>query len=573
MKKSLFLLLLAANIATAASRDDPEKTLIIEPKQVVEASSYMVVAANPHASAAGLSMLAAGGTAIDAAVAIQATLSLVEPQSSGIGGGTFIMFYSAEDKKLYTLDARETAPAAATPDMFQQEGATLKWWEAIQGGLSVGVPGVVNGLEQAHQRFGKLAWKDLFQPSIDLATRGFEVSPRLANLVQMELHPSLKKMPVASEYFYPEGKPLAAGQILKNPDLAKSLSSIGEKGSAAFYKGELAEQIVNVVQQSPIRPGRLSLEDLANYQAKWREPVCADYRDFDICGMAPPSSGGLAVLQIMGILEHFPLTNHTVDDPQMWHVVTQATRAAFADRERYAADADFVDVPMAALLDKKYLASRAKAIDIEHDSGVLAPLSLPEPFAYADDDAFDLPSTSHFVVADQYGNVLSMTTSIEMGFGSSLMVGGFLLNNQLTDFSLSPEINGLAVANRVEANKRPRSSMSPMIVFKDDKPYLLVGSPGGTRIINYVTKSLVGILDFDLDVQSAINLPNISHTNGSKTFVEKNSEGEKLAVGLEKYGHQVSVQDMNSGIHAIQIKNGKLFGGADPRREGRVLGK
>jgi gamma-glutamyltranspeptidase/glutathione hydrolase len=274
----------------------------------------------------------------------------------------------------------------------------------------------------------------------------------------------------------------------------------------------------------------------------------------------------------MGILENFPLTHHTIDDPQMWHVVAQASRAAFADRERYAADADFVDVPLKSLLDKRYLAQRAKSIDIEHDGGIASPLKLSE-LAYADDDAFEMPSTSHFVVADQYGNVLSMTTSIEMGFGSSIMVGGFLLNNQLTDFSLSPEINGLPVANRVEANKRPRSSMSPMIVFKDDKPYLLIGSPGGTRIINYVTKSLIGILDFGMDVQSAINLPNISQTNGIKTIVEKNAQGEIIAKGLEKYGHQVSVQDINSGLHAIQLKDGKLYGGADPRREGRVLGK
>jgi len=530
----------------------------------------MVVAANPHAAAAGFSVLEAGGTAMDAAVAVQTTLNLVEPQSSGIGGGMFIMYYAADDEKLYTIDARERAPQAATPDMFLEGGKPLKWWDAIQGGLSVGVPGVVKGLEEGHQRFGKLSWRELFNPAIKLAEDGFNVSPRLAKLVQMEFHPSLKKMPTAANYFYPKGQALQTGQVLKNPALGSSLRAIAEQGSQAFYQGELAKNIVDTVQNNPLRKGRLTLSDMANYNVIWREPLCADYREQTLCGMAPPSSGGLAVLEIMGILEHFPLTNHTIDDPQMWHVFTQAARIAFADRQRYAADPDFVDVPLSALLDKTYLANRAKTIDLNRDSGVALPLILSEGVAYADDDAYELPSTSHFVIVDQYGNALSATSSIEMGFGSSLMVGGFLLNNQLTDFSLSPEVDGLPVANRVEPSKRPRSSMAPMMVFKDGQPNLLLGSPGGTRIINYVAKVLVGILDFKLDVQTAINLPNISQTNGHQTHVEQNSEGEKLAIGLEGFGHQVSVRDMNSGVHAVQIVSDVLFGGADPRREGAV---
>lgn len=571
MTRILSLTLIFLSVAAfGASRDDPERTILTQQNHVVEGKNHMVVAANPHAAKAGYDILLAGGTAMDAAVAVQTTLNLVEPQSSGIGGGTFIMYYEASSKQLFTLDAREKAPLKATPDMFYVDGKPLKWWEAIQGGLSVGVPGVVKGLEVGQQRFGKLPWESLFDSAIDLATRGFEVSPRLAQLVQMELHPSLKRMPVAADYFYPNGQALQAGQILKNPELAKSLSQIAKQGSSAFYQGQLAEQIVAAVNNSPIRPGLMSLEDLAEYEPVWREPLCADYRDQTLCGMAPPSSGGLAVLQIMGILEHFPLTNHRIDDPQMWHVFTQAARVAFADRQRYAADEDFVDVPLEALLDKAYLKKRAEMIDIQHDSGLVKPLEIADKLSLADDDALELPSTSHYVIADRYGNVLSATTSIEMGFGSSVMVGGFLLNNQLTDFSLSPEINGKLVANSVAASKRPRSSMSPMIVFEEGKPTLLIGSPGGTRIINYVAKSLIAILDFDLDIQSAIDLPNISQTNSNKTHVELNTAGKVLAQGLAHYGHDVDVRDMNSGLHVIQLTSKHLLGAADPRREGAV---
>lgn len=556
--------------AVQASRDDPEKTVITRQLTVVTGQQYMVAAANPHAVSAGQKILAAGGSAIDAAVAVQTTLGLVEPQSSGIGGGAFIMYWSAAEQKLYTLDARETAPAMASHDQFYVDGKPLTWREAIVGGMSVGVPGVIKGLEVAHKRFGSLPWSSLFAHPIDLAERGFEVSPRLANLVAMKLHPGLTEISPGKEYFYPQGEPIAAGAILRNPEYAATLSAIAAAGSDAFYRGELAKQLVDTVRESPINPGRLRLEDLADYQPVWREPLCGPYRVYTVCGMMPPSSGGLAVMQIMGMLEHFTLADYAPGDADLWHLYSQASRVAFADRERYAADADFVDIPLDALLAPDYLAARANSFDLNKDMGKASALTLNPTYSYASDDSFSLPSTSHLVIIDAEGNAVSMTTSIEMAFGSSLMVGGFLLNNQLTDFSLSYEKDGVLVANRVEANKRPRSSMAPTMVFKDEKPILLVGSPGGTRIINYVAKTLVAYLDLGLDIQAAVDLANVSHTNGNALMLEQGKVSDEMVEALRKKGHQVQVRDMNSGVHAIAIEGNTFLGAADPRREGAV---
>ena len=571
MKKLLLLgaALLAAS-AVQASRDDPERTVITRQLEVVEGREFMVAAANPHAVRAGQKVLQAGGSAIDAAVAVQTTLGLVEPQSSGIGGGAFIMYWSAKDSKLYTLDARERAPAAATPDQFYVNGKPLSWREAIVGGMSVGVPGVVKGLESAHQRFGKLPWASLFEHPIDLAKRGFEVSPRLARLVAMKLHPGLTQIAPGKDYFYPNGQPIEAGSVLRNPAYAHTLQQIAEQGSDAFYRGVFAEKLVATVRNSPINPGRLSEQDLASYEATWREPLCGPYRVYTVCGMMPPSSGGLAVLQIMGILQHFPLSTYSADSADLWHLYSQASRVAFADRERYAADGDFVDIPLQALLAPHYLQSRAESFDIRADMGKASPLVVEQKFSYANDDSYSLPSTSHMVIIDAEGNAVSMTTSIEMAFGSSLMVGGFLLNNQLTDFSLSYEKDGVLVANRVQPGKRPRSSMAPTVVLKDNAPVLLVGSPGGTRIINYVAKTLVAHLDLGMDIQAAVNLANVSHTNGNALMLEQGVASEDLAEKLRAKGHTVQVRDMNSGVHAIAIKGDRLFGAADPRREGAV---
>ena len=571
MKK--FLLFGAALIAASvvqASRDDPERTVITRQLEVVKGSGYMVAAANPHAVTAGEKILAAGGSAMDAAVAVQTTLGLVEPQSSGIGGGAFILYWSAKDQKLYTLDARERAPAAASADQFYVDGKPLSWRQAIVGGMAVGVPGIIKGLETAQQRFGKLPWQQLFDHPIDLATRGFEVSPRLAMLVAMKLHPGLTQLPPANDYFYPQGEPIAAGSILKNTDYANTLTAIAKHGSKAFYQGELAQQIANSVQQAAVNPGRLTKQDLSSYQATWREPLCGPYREYQVCGMMPPSSGGLAVLQMLGILQHFPIDQYDLNDADLWHLYSQASRIAFADRERYAADADFVDVPLKALLAPHYLEARAQSINMQTDMGTAQALELDQKLSYANDDSYSLPSTSHFVIIDAEGNAVSMTTSIEMAFGSSLMVGGFLLNNQLTDFSLSYEREGKLVANRVEPGKRPRSSMSPMMVFKDEQPVLLVGSPGGSRIINYVAKTLIAHLDLGLDIQQSVNAPNVSHTNGKALMLEEGLVSETLAEQLRQKGHTIQMRDMNSGVHAIAIKGNNFYGAADPRREGMV---
>ncbi|MEY3018051.1 MAG: hypothetical protein RL336_1186, partial [Pseudomonadota bacterium] len=444
------------------------------------------------------------------------------------------------------------------------------WRDAIVGGMSVGVPGVVKGLEVAHQRFGKLPWERLFAHPFDLAERGFEVSPRLSMLLAMKLHPGLTELSPGKEYFYPQGQPLPAGSVLRNAAYAKTLKAIASQGSEAFYRGELAQRIVDTVRQAKIHPGRLSLQDLADYQPTWREPLCGPYRVYTVCGMMPPSSGGLAVLQIMGMLQHFPLGDYRSDDAALWHLYSQASRVAFADRERYAADADFVDVPLQQLLSPSYLAARAEQINVHRDAGKAMPLELAPQLTYADDDGYSLPSTSHLVIVDSEGNAVSMTTSIEMAFGSSLMVGGFLLNNQLTDFSLSYERDGKLVANRVQAGKRPRSSMAPTMVLRDGKPILLVGSPGGTRIISYVAKTLIAHLDLGLDLQQAINLPNMSHTNGDAFLLEAGRVSEEFVDQLQRLGHKVKLQDMNSGVHAIAIHGDTLIGAADPRREGGV---
>jgi len=573
-----FLLLLGFSSANQADqRQDPEKATGIEGKSLVTGEQHMVVAANPLAAQLGYDILERGGSAIDAAIAIQAGLNLVEPQSSGIGGGAFILYWDAKQKKLHTIDARETAPAKATPELFIENGKALPWRDAIVGGKGVGVPGVLKGLDAVHQHHGKLPWKDLFQGAIKLADDGFKVSPRMAKLVAYKFHPGLYAIEPAKSYFYPKGEPIAAGTWLKNPELADSLSNIADHGVDYFYQGPLAKKIVKRVNTSPVRPGLLSLEDMKNYRIKMREPLCMPYQQYQLCGMDQPSSGGLTILQMFGILSHFDMKKLGPNHPDALHLFTQASRLAYADRDRYSADPDFVNIPVAALLEKQYLKTRASQINLTRDMGKASPgqpASSADILSYANDDSYELPSTSHMSIVDKYGNAISMTTSIEMAFGSSLMVGGFLLNNQLTDFSLSPKVDGKWVANRVEAGKRPRSSMSPFLVLnqKDDTLKALVGSPGGSRIINYVAKTLIGILDWDLTIQEAIELPNITNRN-DHTTLEKGWVSDETVKALEAKGHQVKISDLNSGIHAIVIDDEVLSGGADPRREGIVLTK
>lgn len=564
-----------ASVVDQSVAADPEAATGRAVKTGQTAQNFMAAAATPLAAEAGSRILAAGGSAIDAAVAVQAMLTLTEPQSSGIGGGAFILYWNAEERKLYTVDARERAPLNASPELFfDAEGKPPQsYWDAVIGGRSVGTPGVLKGLELAHQKWGALTWSELFADSIQTATEGFPVSPRLAKLLEIEMNPGIKKLRPAADYFYPNGEPLAVGTILKNPALAASFQLIAEQGADAFYTGSIATQIVEAVQNSSQSPGLMTLDDLAQYEAKLREPVCSLYRVHTICGMGPPSSGATTVLQILGILENFPVGDWSPTSEAFVHHFTQASRLAFADRNRYLADSDFVDVPVTAMLDKAYLQERSALIG-NQDMGRAQPGVFAQ-YSYADDQSPEFPNTSHISIVDAEGNAASMTTSIEMGFGSAVMTGGFLLNNQLTDFSIVPMADGKLVANRVQGGKRPRSSMSPTMIFDQEGDDLVhvVGSPGGSRIINYVAQTVVGLTDFEMDMQSAIDQAHITNLNGS-TQLEAGTVMAELEQALQARGHKVQVQDLNSGLHGITVlPDGTLFGGADPRREGIAAGQ
>jgi gamma-glutamyltranspeptidase/glutathione hydrolase len=560
--------------ATAQVDTTPEHGTGRLAKDSVVAAEFMVAAANPLAAQAGYDVLKAGGTAADAMVAVQLMLNLVEPQSSGIGGGAFMLYWDAASRSLQTFDGRETAPAAATPAYFlTAEGEPMGFWDAVVGGRSVGVPGTLRLLELAHTMHGRMAWTELFEPAIALAEAGFEVSPRMAKSIASSSEKKLAKFGAARAYFFNlDGTPLAAGTRLKNPAFATALKMIARDGADALYRGPIARDIVAAVQATTDNPGVMTLQDLADYRVKLRQPVCHDYRAYEVCGMGPPTSGGLTVGQILGVLGHFDLAGmgRTVDSV---HLFAEAGKLAYADRALYMADSDFVSVPVKGLLDPAYLTARAQLVKLDGAMEKAAAGNPPwrEAELRAPDSDPERPGTSHFVIRDRYGNALSMTTTIETGFGSRVMTNGFLLNNELTDFSRAPEKDGRPVANRIEAGKRPRSSMAPTMVFKDGEPYLLVGSPGGSRIINYVAKTLVAILDWNLDVQAALDLGHFVNRNGA-TDLEEGTEAADLKEALEARGHQVKVRDLNSGLHAILIKDGQLIGGADPRREGVALG-
>ena len=579
IKGLLSLLFISTSLLVVAAPDkkredrDPEAATGVIHKQTVVTQHAMVAAANPYASDAGLNILKQGGSAVDATIAVQLVLTLVEPQSSGIGGGAFMLHWDKKNQQLTTFDGRETAPATATTDMFLEEnGNTMPWIKAVVGGHSVGVPGVLAGLKKAHEKYGKLPWAVLFNDAIKLAETGFIVSPRLEKLVAMEFNPGITKLPTIKNYFFPNGKAIKAGQRLKNPKLAAVYRSIAKDGIDAFYQGWIAKKVVAAVQNSPIAPGRLTLDDMKNYQAKEQAAVCGPYRQYQVCGMAPPSSGGISIIQLLGQLERFDLAKLSITDVEFAHLFTQSSRLAFADRDHYIADSSFVNVPTQGLIEKSYMAQRSTLINVEKDMGT-ALAGLPKGAEeQADDNAFELPSTSHISIVDQDGNAVSMTTSVEMGFGSAVMVEGFILNNQLTDFSLAPKRDGKWVANRLEPGKRPRSSMAPMMVFNQDNSLkLVVGSPGGSRIINYVAQTIIAILDWQLDPQSAISLAHITNRN-NVTTLEKDTNLLELKPMLEAKGHKVMVRDLNSGIHIIELTDDSLLGGADPRREGKATG-
>ena len=547
-----------------------------EAGEPVVSDQWMVAAANPLAVEAGADVLANGGTAADAMVAVQAVLGLVEPQSSGLGGGAFLVWYDAATGEMTTLDGRETAPLAATPTLFQDEnGERLAFFDAVVGGLSVGTPGTPKLMEDAHRRWGRANWEDLLAPAITLAEDGFTVSPRMANSIANDAE-RLQRFPATAAYFFPEGTALAAGDTLQNPDYADTLRQIAHLGTDAFYTGPIAEDIVATIRNAEGNPGVLSTLDLAFYDVIERDAVCAAFRAYEVCGMGPPSSGALTVGQILGILDNISLDYP--EDADTWRRIGDASRLAFADRGRYMADSDFVPMPTQGLLDPLYLEERAGLIEGDRTDGFVA---LPEVAPgnpewdhaqlWGDDVSIEFPSTSHISIVDSYGNALSMTTTIENGFGSRLFVRGFLLNNELTDFSFATHNDGYPIANRIEPGKRPRSSMAPTIVTQDGQPVLVIGSPGGSRIIGYVAKTIIAHLVWGMDVQQAIAMPHLVNRFGTYD-IEEGTDSVALEAPLTDLGYEVSIRSLNSGLHAISIGD-TLQGGADPRREGIAIGE
>lgn len=556
------------------------------------AEHHMAAAANPLAAEAGREMLRQGGSAIDAAIAMQAVLTLVEPQSSGIGGGAFIMLW--DGKNVHAYDGRETAPAGATERLFlKADGQPMAFTDAQIGGRSVATPGVLRALDMAHKKTGRLQWAKLFEPAIRLSEQGFAISPRLHSLIAADRF--IPQSPDMAAYFLnADGTPKATGTLLKNPALAAVFKRIAQEGPDALYNGPIAEEIARKVQGNH-NAGSLSATDLKGYAAKERVPLCSDYKRWKICGMPPPSSGGIAIAQIMGTLQALEARDPRLaiapmrpvksaspaglePVPEAVHLIAEAGRLAFADRALYVADADFVPVPVAGLVAPSYLAQRAALIG-ERSLGIAKP-GQPAGIqvAYAPDRSPLRISTSQVVAVDDWGGAVSMTTTVEAAFGSHLMVQGFVLNNQMTDFSFIAEENGQPVANRVQPGKRPRSAMAPTLVFDRQSGELLatLGSPGGSQIIEYVSKSLVAMLDWNLDPQAAISLPNFGSRNGA-TELESGLFSPVLKQALKEKGHALSEIEMTSGIQAIirtRDAQGKvsLSGGADPRREGEAYG-
>jgi len=560
-----------------AAQPAPERSSGWTDKAPVNARHWMVAAANPLAAQAGSRILARGGSAVDAAIAVQLVLGLVEPQSSGLGGGSLLLVHDVRAKRLVAYDGRETAPAATRGDRFLKDGKPLEFHDAVIGGRSVGVPGTVRLLETAHQRHGRLPWAELFAPAIKLAEDGFAVSPRLHTLIGLDRYLT---QPRARAYFFDaNGKPLVVGSVLRNPAYAATLRAIAAGGAEAFYTGAIARDIIDTANNHPWNPGDLTPADLAGYRVIVRQPVCDGYRSYRVCGFPLPSSGGLTVLQMLRMLEPFDVA--AMGPASFWsvHFMSEAGRLAFADRSVFMADPAFF-TPPAGLLDHDYLRGRSALILPHRSIGVAAPGAPPQTIAPARKvamgahAALEFESTSHFSIVDRHGNAVAMTTSIEDAFGSRLLTqGGFLLNNQLTDFSFVPAENGKPVANRIEPGKRPRSSMAPTIAYdRHGRVAIVAGSAGGSAIINYVTKTLLGIIDWDLDPQAAIALPNFGSRNGP-TELESSTGVAALAPKLRALGAEVRLPVMTSGTHAIVRTRDGWIGGADPRREGVVVGQ
>ena len=576
--------LLAACGGEAVDRTDAIATDVADGTEASAPKTWFIAAANPYAAEAGAAILRRGGSAVDAAVATQAVLGLVEPQSSGLGGGGFLIHYDRATQSLETYNGRETAPASATPERFlTATGEPMNFYDAVAGGLSIGVPGAVRMLDLAHREHGRLPWAELFAGAIELSEEGFEVSPRLNGLLTR--FERVKTMPAAAAYFYDEeGAPRPVGFVLKNPAYAATLNTIATDGADAFYSGEIAQAIVDAVNAAP-NPGGMTLADIAAYQPEKVDPVCSGYRGYQICSMAPPSSGGVTTLQILSMLEPFDLAGAGAFSVDALHLLFEASRLAYADRDEFLADNKQLAEEggltpaqvISGLLSPDYLAMRAALInaDVAAES-----VSAGDPSPYADagagvwrpmgkDASPEPPSTSHFVIVDGDGNVVSMTATVEFAFGSHQMAAGMILNNQLTDFSFVPVRDGRPVANAVGPGKRPRSSMSPAVVFDGDGEfYAALGSPGGSAIIGYVVKTLIAFIDWDMSLQDAVDAPNVVYPR-DQAVIEEDTLGEDVIAGLEQKGHAILQRALTSGVHAVRVRDDGTFeGAADPRREG-----
>ncbi|NWG72513.1 MAG: gamma-glutamyltransferase [Parvularculaceae bacterium] len=574
----------AASVSAALSTTAPSPAASGAANRNWTKGRYFISAANPYAVEAGEEILKRGGTAVDAAIAVQAVLGLVEPQSSGLGGGAFMLHYDPASGALEAYDGREVAPMSATPDRFMlANGEPMNFMDAVAGGLSVGVPGVVRMLEYAHQEHGSMDWRDLLAPARRLSTDGFKVSPRLNGLLQKVTR--LKELPTAADYFYDkDGSPRPVGYVLKNPEYAETLRILGEEGPGAFYRGQIAREIVEAVNGAP-NPGGMTELDILSYTAVKREPVCGPYRTLKVCSMPPPSSGGVTLLQMLSLLQNFDLKAAGPNSVEAIHLIFETSRLAYADRNQYLADQDkaaaggglTVEEVIDGLLNTEYLKARSGLID-RSAAATSVSAGDPSPFvksgaakwkALAPSLSPDPPSTSHFVVVDGEGRVVSMTTTVEFAFGSHLMAGGMILNNQLTDFSFLPERNGVPVANAVAPGKRPRSSMTPLVVFDGEgRLRAALGSPGGPAIIGYVAKTLIGVVDWGMSMQAAIDAPNIVYPRGAP-IVETNGLEAGVLEGLSRLGHQVTQRELESGVHGFSVRpDGSFDGGADRRREG-----
>lgn len=577
--RTIIAILVLLSPYTAQAKDnrplDPEMATGMAQVQTARGTKMMAVTASPQATEAAYDILKKGGTAADAAIAAQMVLGLVEPQSSGLGGGAFVLYYDAKSKKLLTYDGRETAPAVAGAQLFTDEqGKALEFYKAANGGRAVGTPGIMRLMGTLHEAQGNTPWADLFKPAIRLAEDGFVVSKRLSLMAGKEAG----RFDVDTEaqiYFLPDTThPIEAGALKTNENYATTLNYLAAQGADSFYDGPLARNLVQKVRENRFNPGLLAVEDLKDYRVKVRNPVCGGYRGYKVCSMGQPSSGGLTLLEILGMLQQFDLRAMGVNSPQSWHVISEASRLAFSDRNQFMADSDFVATPDILLLNAAYLEERAKLID---PTKAQLKVVYGNPAGWqgtltGGDGSLKPPGTTHLSIVDSYGNILSMTSSIENAFGSRVMVDGYLLNNQLTDFAFEPNDEaGNPKANRVQAGKRPRSSMSPTIIFDPQgNPFMVVGSAGGSRIIGFVLQQIINVIDWQMTVEESLKTPHILH-RGEKLEVE--FSGMERADGLKNFGHPVLVTEMNSGITLIEFNNGEMIGAADPRRDGTAAGE